>query len=270
MREATTKREARSKKKALLSSPHLPRSFLRRDTTESPRRTLPNQNIVAWSFGTWRERLGSGFFFFARFRSSSSKKKMRTLSYFDLTFFSIVFPPLGLSTALSPSLSALLQLMLHLPTALCRLQAAAPPVPRGLTSKGGIELVSSSSSFIVARPRPQQRSRSLSRLAAAAGDPKEWTPPDEGGVFPSQRPPSELDLGRRSLESEALPERPPLEFSPPEPAPTPRVLPEKGPEEEEREEAGTSPAPPPSEPEEFPRWEPEVDPAPSEEEEAEK
>ena len=125
------------------------------------------------------------------------------------------------------------------------------------------------------RPRPQQRSLPL---AASGGGLKEWSPPEEGGVFPSRAPPSELDLGGRSLESEAVPRRrPPPEFSPPDPAPLPRVLPERerpeeeeGGEEEEEKIPPCLPSEPPSEPEELPWREPEPVPEPEPEHEEER
>ena len=108
----------------------------------------------------------------------------------------------------------------------------------------------------------------IARGGDGPAPPREWGPPDEGGVFPSQRPPSELDLGR-SLESEALP-RPPPEFAPPEPAPTPRVLPETAAPDEEEEPGDIPPPlplrepplrePPLREPEELPWREPEPEP----------
>ena len=165
--------------------------------------------------------------------------------------------------------------MLRRSNTLCRLQAAAPSparVPAAVKSKKKIESSPSSSRLVSARLRPQRLSFPPSAVFASGGDPpppREWGPPDEGGIFPSQRPPSELDLGRRSLESEALPRSPP-EFSPPEPAPTPRVLPEKAPEEGDEPGGIPSPPLPPEEPplrepERLPWREPEPEPEPEEE-----
>ena len=166
---------------------------------------------------------------------------------------------------LSPSL----QRMLRRSTTLCRLQAdGAVKLGRKrfpVKTKKFESLQSSS-------PRGIGAVLGSPPAIARGGDgpapPREWGPPDEGGVFPSQRPPSELDLGR-SLESEALP-RPPPEFAPPEPAPTPRVLPETAAPDEEEEPGDIPPPlplrepplrePPLREPEELPWREPEPEP----------
>lgn len=88
-----------------------------------------------------------------------------------------------------------------------------------------------SPSTMPSRPLPSQSLASSND----GGGPREWEPPDEGGVPQPRDVPLQSDLDvARSLEAGSLdPRGRPEEFVPPEVPPPPRAVPERSPDEEE-------------------------------------